>query len=254
MRDFIALFDSGIGGLSVLKSIQEDFKNEDIVYLADTLNCPYGIKSKEQVKEITLKNIEYLKNLGAKAIVIACNTATSTVIDEINNSNGFITGVIEPTAKFAYNTSKNKVIGVFATNLTVSSNIYNEYLKDATVLSEGCSDFVPLIENGEIESVEMKTAVLNHLKKVEGVDTLILGCTHFPFIEKLIKKESNIENLVSSGKPTTDVLKVYLTNNNKLSNKDSRRVIFLTTGNIDNAKKQIERFNFSFDEVKQVEI
>ena len=254
MRDFIALFDSGIGGLSVLKSVQEEFKYENIVYLADTLNCPYGIKTKEEVKQITLNNINYLKSLGAKAIVIACNTATSTVIKEIEESDGFLIGVIEPTAAYAYDISETKNIALFATALTVNSKIYESYLKDAKVLSENCSDFVSLIENGQLDTKEMYDAIKNHLKMVDGVDTLILGCTHFPFIEEQIKKFTNIKNFVGSGAPTTIILKKYLDAKNKQSNYETRKVVFLTTGDLNNAKKQIKGFNFSFDEIKQVEI
>ena len=103
MKDFIAVFDSGIGGLTVYNTLKEKFPKENIVYLADSKNCPYGIKTIEEINRLSVNNINYLKNLGAKIIVIACNTATSSVKKEIIESKGQIVGVIEPTANLAYN-------------------------------------------------------------------------------------------------------------------------------------------------------
>lgn len=254
MKDFIGVFDSGIGGLTVFKIIEENLKCENIVYLADTANCPYGEKSLEEVRKITLKNIEYLKNLGAKAIVIACNTATSSIIDMIDDSNGFLTGVIEPTAYEALKVSKSKRIGLFATNLTVSTKIYERYLTDATVYSEGCSDFVLPIENGDFHSEELQKMIRNHASHLELVDTLILGCTHFPHIKDEIEKVLPDVSIVESGKPTLEVLKKYLEKKNLLAVNNGRKLTFLTTGKIDNAKRQLDIFNNHFDEIKKIEI
>lgn len=252
MKDFVGIFDSGIGGLTVAEVIKDTLKDENIVYLADTLNCPYGIKTKEEIKKITLANIEYLKKLGAKAVVIACNTATSSIIEEIKSSNGYLIGVIEPTAKYALNTSKTKKIGLFATNLTVSSKAYDAYLKDATLYSEGCSDFVLPIENGDLHSENMRNLIKKHVNNLEKIDTLILGCTHFPYIKDEIQTFLPDVIMVDSGVATTTTLYNSLKNKNLLTKNENRKLIFLTTGNLKDVNKQLERLDYQFDEVKNV--
>lgn len=254
MKDFIAVFDSGIGGLTVYNTLKEKFPKENIVYLADSKNCPYGIKTIEEINRLSVNNINYLKNLGAKIIVIACNTATSSVKKEIIESKGQIVGVIEPTANLAYNTSKSKRIGLFATDLTVRTNAYNDYLQDAYVCSEGCSDFVLPIENGDLHSDNMKNLIKNHIDKLNDVDTLILGCTHFPYIKDEINKFIPNVILIESGEATYQVVYKYLLNNNKLSNNENRKLIFMTTGNLENVKQQLIRLNQDFDDIKVAEI
>lgn len=152
MNNFIGIFDSGIGGLSVLESIRELLPHENILYLADEKNCPYGTKSLEEVRKITLDNINYLKSKGAKIIVVACNTATSSIIDIVSKDDNSIIGVIEPTANAALKLTKNKKIGLFATNLTVKTKIYEQFLSGVMVKSEGCSDFVTSVETGDFNS------------------------------------------------------------------------------------------------------
>lgn len=254
MRDFVAIFDSGIGGLTVFNKVKELLPNENIVYLADTANCPYGIKTIEEINKITNNNINYLKSLGAKVIVIACNTATSSVLKEIDESNGYIQGVIEPTSNLAKHTTVTNKIGLFATNLTVSSKVYEKYLEDCEVYSEGCSDFVPLIESGDFSSPEMISLIKEHLNKIEGVDTLILGCTHFPYIKDEILKLKPSLKLVESGIPTTNEVIKYLLNNDNLSTNENPKYIFLTTSEVDKALKQLEILNVEFDEVKHINI
>ena len=255
MEDFIAIFDSGIGGLTVYSKIKELLPNENIVYLADTVNCPYGTKTIEEINKITNNNIKYLKGLGAKVVVIACNTATSSVLEEINASKGYIQGVIEPTAKLALNTTTNNKIGIFATNLTISSGVYETYLDKVTVFPEGCSDFVPVIEEGDFSSDKMKTMIKNHLTKVVGADTLILGCTHFPYIKESIKELSPNLKLVESGLPLANEVIKYLNDNNAINhNNQKAKHVFLTTSSIEKARKQLKILNVTFDEVNEVTI
>ena len=254
MDDFIGIFDSGIGGLTVYSKIVEAFKNENIVYLADTKNCPYGTKDLSLVREITLNNIEYLKNLGAKIIIIACNTATSSITDIIDNSNQYLLGVVEPTALYALEHSRTKRIGLLATNLTVSTKVYEKYLVGATVYSEGCSDFVIPIENGQFHSTLMKKMIQNHLQKLPEVDTLILGCTHFPYIKDEIQKNLPEAKIIESGDATVMQLKKYFEKANlKVKNK-ARKLVFLTTGDLESCFKQITRLNYQFDDIKKVKI
>ncbi len=254
MKDFIAVFDSGIGGLTVYNTLKEKFPMENIVYLADTLNCPYGTKSLEEINKISINNILYLKNLGAKLIIIACNTATSSVIKEIKDSEGYIVGVIEPTANLAYNLSKTKKIGLFATNLTVNTKAYDKYLKDAKISSVGCSDFVLPIENGDIHSDNMKKLIENHVNDLDDIDTLILGCTHFPYIKDEISKFLPNVKLVESGEATFNVSYEYLKDHRLLSNIKNRELRFLTTGNLDSVKIQLKRLNQKFDLVEEIKV
>lgn len=254
MKDFIGIFDSGIGGLTVYNTIKEKFPNENIVYLADTKNCPYGIKTLEEINNISVNNINYLKNLGAKAIVVACNTATSSITEEIKNSYGYIIGVIEPTANLAYESSVNKRIGVFATNLTIKTKAYDKYLKDAIVFGEGCSDFVLPIEAGQIHTNEMRNMIKNHVKALDNIDTLILGCTHFPYIKDEIAEILPNVSLIESGEATSKVLKCYLDEKNLNSNYKKRKLVFLTTNNKQDAIKQISRLEQDFDIIDEVMI
>ena len=254
MKDFIGIFDSGIGGLTVYNTIKENFPNENIVYLADTKNCPYGIKKIDEINKISVNNINYLKKLGSKVIVVACNTATSSITKEINDSNGYIVGVIEPTANLAYESSISKRIGVFATNLTVKTKVYDKYLKDAIVFSEGCSDFVLPIEEGKIHTDEMRNMIINHVKALDNVDTLILGCTHFPYIKGEISKIIPDVKLIESGEATSKVLFDYLEKNSLFSNYKNRELIFLTTNNKDDATKQLERLEQKFDVIGEVKV
>ena len=252
MKDFIGIFDSGIGGLTVYNTIKNKFPNENIVYLADTKNCPYGIKTLEEINRISVKNINYLKDLGAKAIVVACNTATSSISKEIKNSDGYIIGVIEPTANLAYNSSKSKKIGVFATNLTINTKAYDKYLKDAVVFGEGCSDFVLPIEEGRIHTEEMRNMIKKHVKSLDNVDTLILGCTHFPYIKEEIHEILPNVTLIESGEATSKVLYDYLKEHNLLEDVKNRELMFLTTSNKEDALKQLDRLNQMFDIIEEV--
>ena len=181
----IGVFDSGIGGLTVLYRLIQMFPNEDFVYVGDTLNLPYGTKSKEQLKKLVSNVSNYLYNLPVKSIVIACNTATTNSKHLKNTIDIPIIGVIEPTAKYALNISEN--ILVLATNVTIDSNEYqtiiNQNKKDpnSKQFYLKCSDFVDAIENNEINTPYSYKLVADKLKdlKNEKIDVIICGCTHF---------------------------------------------------------------------------
>lgn len=254
MKDFIGIFDSGIGGLSVYETIKNTLPNENLIYLADELNCPYGTKSKEEVKNITLKNIEYLKNLGAKIIVIACNTATLSIIDLIEQKQDNLIGVIKPTAYDALEKNCGK-IGLLATNLTVDTKIYDKYLGDYLVASEGCSDLVLRIENNDFDSEETRRLISSHLDKVKMADTIILGCTHFKFIKKTIQELLKNTIIIDSSIPTTkEVIRLLKTKNDLSICKEMGHTIYFTTGEVSKAIKQLENLKFTFDEIEHVNI
>ena len=195
MNKPIGVFDSGVGGLTVVKELMHFLPRESIVYFGDTARVPYGIKSKETVTKFSLENILFLLSKNVKFVVVACNTASSLALPALRR---FIKvpliGVISPGVKEAVSVTRNKKIGVIATRSTIKSNAYVEEIKkiDACikVFSAACPLFVPLAEEGWINSKvteEIARTYLASLKR-SGIDTLILGCTHYPLLKNIISR------------------------------------------------------------------
>jgi glutamate racemase len=191
----IGLFDSGIGGLTVLQKIIELLPKENTVYLGDTARAPYGTKSVETVLRYSCENSEFLVEKGVKLVVVACNTSTAIALDRLKSSLEVpVIGVIEPGVRKALEKSRNKKIGVIGTEATIQSGAYTTALRakdvKVEVYSRACPLFVPLVEEGWTgnDVVEMTVkAYLGSLKQ-SGIDTLILGCTHYPLLKKAIRK------------------------------------------------------------------
>lgn len=191
----IGVFDSGIGGLTVLQKIIETLPKENTVYLGDTARAPYGTKSVETVLRYSFENAEFLVQKGVKAVVVACNTSTAIALTRLRDNLSIpVIGVIEPGVRRAIESTKNSKIGVIGTEATIQSGAYTRALKEADagieVYSRACPLFVPLVEEGWTENgvVEMTVkAYLGSLKQ-SGIDTLILGCTHYPLLKKIIRK------------------------------------------------------------------
>ena len=193
---YIGVFDSGIGGLTVVQSIVETMPNENIIYFGDTAHVPYGTRSKEQIIEYVLSDVKFLSRFNIKAIVIACNTADSAARDKIEEKYSSIPvyGVVAPASKKAAELSKNKKIGVIATNATVNSGAYKKTIHSfdpsAQVISLACPLLVPLVEEGRFKKgdqviEEVLREYLTPLKE-QGIDTLVLGCTHYPLLYDII--------------------------------------------------------------------
>jgi len=189
----IGIFDSGVGGLTVAREIMRQIPNERLVYFGDTARVPYGNKSKETVTKFSKQIIRFLKTQNVKAIVVACNTASAYALDEIEKELDIpIIGVVKPGAKVAAEATRNKRVGVIATAGTIQSQIYTEYIQginqDIQVIGKACPLFVPLVEEGLLEDPvtdEIATRYLNELKDID-IDTLILGCTHYPLIRSTV--------------------------------------------------------------------
>lgn len=189
----IGIFDSGVGGLTVAREIMRQIPNERLVYFGDTARVPYGNKSKETITKYSKQIIRFLKTQNVKAIVVACNTASAYALDEIEKELDIpIIGVVKPGAKVAAETTRNKKVGVIATAGTIQSRIYAEYIegidRDIRVIGKACPLFVPLVEEGLLEDPvtdEIATRYLNELKDLD-IDTLILGCTHYPLIRSTL--------------------------------------------------------------------
>lgn len=214
----IGLFDSGIGGLTVVRAVSELLPNENIVYFGDTARVPYGSKSNDTVVEYSIQAANFLLRKNIKLLIVACNTASSVALNELKR---FLTipviGMIEPGAKMALRESKNGVIGVIGTRATINNKAYAHELKRLNpkikVHEKACPLFVPLAEEGWIDHKATEIIAKEYLSelKEKKIDSLILGCTHYPILRKVIQKivGKNVK-LIDSGSPSAHIVEEYL--------------------------------------------
>jgi len=221
----IGVFDSGIGGLTVVKELMRLLPNENIVYFGDTARVPYGTKSEKTIKEYSIQNTRFLLSQGVKAIVIACNTSSAIAIDDIQSiANVPVIGVINPGAKAAADSTIVKRIAVIGTTATIASKAYEKAIKqfdsDIEVYGKACPLFVPIVEEGWSNHKIAYLAAEEYLKELKkfSVDTLVLGCTHYPLLRDTIQKVigENVK-LIDSGVETAKVVKDILQENNLLN-------------------------------------
>jgi glutamate racemase len=214
----IGVFDSGIGGLTVLHQIIEALPNENTVYLGDTARSPYGTKSNETVLRYSFENSQFLVDKGVKLIVVACNTSTAIALETLQREFAIpVVGVIRPGVQRAIASTRNKKIGVIGTEATIQSGAYTRALKavDASVevYSRSCPLFVPLVEEGWTDNQVVEMTVKAYLEslKQSGIDTLILGCTHYPLLKKAIRKFlGGAVRLVDSARETATEVEAML--------------------------------------------
>lgn len=191
----IGVFDSGIGGLTVLKEILNELPLESTVYLGDTARVPYGVRSPETVTRYSFENTRFLSSRGIKMLVVACNTVSAVSLEAIKKSVAIpVIGVIEPGAKAAVNATKNKRVGVIGTSATIRSNSYTKAIQAADssvdVFPMPCPLFVPLVEEGWTDGPIVEMTAERYLGEVreKGIDTLVLGCTHYPLLKNVLSK------------------------------------------------------------------
>lgn len=189
----IGVFDSGVGGLTVVREIMRQIPNEKIVYFGDTARVPYGSKSRETVTRYSRQIVRFLQTKQVKAIVVACNTASAFALDELEKEIDIpIIGVVRPGAKVAAEATRNGRIGVIGTAGTVGSNIYSTYIQqikpEADVIGKACPLFVPLVEEGLWQDPVTDEIAMRYLSELIdiSIDTLILGCTHYPLIRSTV--------------------------------------------------------------------
>ncbi|MGN0107088.1 MAG: glutamate racemase [Hominilimicola sp.] len=214
----IGVFDSGLGGLTAVKQIMQELPNENIIYFGDTGRVPYGTRSRDTILKYTRGDIRFLKTFDVKIIVIACGTASSAALPMIKNEFDVpIVGVIDAAVYAAVRATKNKKIGVIGTSGTIKSGEYekqiSEYDSSMQVFAKACPMFVPLVENGYFDSPVTKLIVEEYLEEIraQGVDTLILGCTHYPLLEKVIHEYmGDGVTLINSGAEVAKYLKKKL--------------------------------------------
>jgi glutamate racemase len=211
----IGVFDSGIGGLTVVKRLASTLPRENIVYFGDTARVPYGSKSNSTVIEYAIQDARFLMNKNVKAIVVACNTVSSVAMGELAKTfNVPIIGMIEPGANFAISHTKNGRIGVIGTRATINNQAYSQAIKrldsKIEVYEKACPLFVPLAEEGWIKEKATYEIAEYYLKELResDIDTLVLGCTHYPILAEVIQDVigKNV-TLVDSGIASAEVVK-----------------------------------------------
>lgn len=259
----IGVFDSGVGGLTVARAIIDQLPNESILYLGDTANSPYGTKSISEVRSLALGVMDQLVDYGVKMLVIACNSASSAVLrdarERYTEGHGIpVVEVIQPAVRKAVATSKSGRVGVIGTNATIGSRSYEDAFAaalDLQVSTAACPDFVEYVERGETSGEALLETARKYLEplKQNDIDTLVLGCTHYPLLSAAISYVmGDGVNLVSSAEETArDVFRV-LTQHDLLATADSiPKHRFLATG--DSAEFEILARRFLGPEVVNVE-
>lgn len=214
MGQAIGIFDSGLGGLTVLKTLAKKFPHESFCYLGDIARLPYGNKSPETIRKYGLQIFEYLKKQNVKAIIIACNSASSVFMEDHEYSGIPVFNVITPGTLAAIAKTKNSKIGVLGTSATIRSGAYTSCIKSFSpqceVTAQASPLLVPLVEEGWSDDEVTKLVLKKYLApfKEAGVDTLILGCTHYPVLKKVIQElTQNQVELIESGEVLAQTLK-----------------------------------------------
>ncbi len=253
MKDKIVVFDSGLGGLNIYKTLKEKYPNENYIYLADELYLPYGTKSIDFLKERIGKIIEHFKE--AKAIIIACNTASSIYsLLDLNYPNVF--EIIEVTSIYTNQISKNKNIGIIATNLTIELGKYHEYLTKLKLhpFSLKYSELVEIIESkNNYHEKEYQNILDTSLKeklayfKDKNIDTLICGCTHFGYLIEEYKKYLGNINYIVSDEAVVNYVKKHI----ELNSKEKGTSIVYTTGDVLEFQEKLKLYSYQED-VKKI--
>lgn len=190
----IGIFDSGIGGVTILKEIVALLPCENVIYIADDKNCPYGIKTKEEIINLSIKNTEALINLGAKAIVVACNTATMAAVSTLREKFDIPFIAIEPAIKPASSATKSGVVGILATKSSIESEqlkaLCKKYAKDKVIVTQAGVGLVQFVEDDKQNSHEAYQLLESYIQPMieKKIDHLVLGCTHYPFFHKSLNK------------------------------------------------------------------
>ncbi len=245
----IGVFDSGIGGLTVVKEIRKKLPKEDIIYLGDTARLPYGTKSFDAIIQFSRENTKFLIARGVKFIVIACYSSTSVALEILQKEFKIpIIGVIKPGVKKAIELTKNKKIGVIGTTLTIQSGSYErafqEFSTDIEVIGRPCPLFVPLVEEGFIDHPVAEMVAREYLEplKKDQIDTLLLGCTHFPILIKVIKKVLGNINYVDASQELGRELAYVLAEKDLLNPSGEGNITVYLTDFSMNFKEIAERF------------
>lgn len=232
----IGVFDSGLGGLTAVRALRRLLPGEDLVYFGDTARVPYGGRSRETILKYARQDVAFLRSFDLKAILIACGTVTTTSLDILQAENDLpILGVVEPSCQEALNATRNRRIGMAATLASVRSGAYERTLKalcpEVSVVCQPCPLFVPLVENGRFRTgdVVIETIAREYMVPLQEarVDTLILGCTHYPLLRDVIGSILGADvTLVDSGEASAKALRQMLAEQELLSNRQQGETRF----------------------------
>ena len=259
----IGVFDSGIGGLTVLKEILSELPLESTVYLGDTARVPYGIRSPETVTRYSFENTRFLSSRGIKMLVVACNTVSAVSLDAIKRSLAIpVVGVIEPGAKAAVKATRSKKVGVIGTSATIRSSSYTKAIRAADpsveVFALPCPLFVPLVEEGWTDGPIVEMTAERYLRAVreKGVDTLVLGCTHYPLLKSVLSAVMGREvRLIDSAIETAGEIKKTLGGMSLLNTTGGASQEFYVTDSADKFIEVGERFlGRKIDFIKKIEL
>ncbi len=233
----IAFFDSGLGGLTVLQKLRELLPNEKFIYFGDTKNVPYGNKTKEELLGFSKNILKFFEEKGCKAVVMACNTTSSTIYEDIKDSYNFkIYPIVQSVAKILsqYNIER---LGVFATKATVNSGVYEKeiakYNKKISVYSQFCPQWVSIVENNELKNEQSYEIIKNDLDKMmtNNPQKIVLGCTHYPFLLGILSKFQDKDIFVDPAIPFAKFIKDDLIKNNLLSDANIANDEFYVSSN-----------------------
>lgn len=255
----IGVFDSGVGGLTVLNELISRLPFENFIYIGDTKNSPYGEKDNDTIASYVSNIVKYFENKGVKQVVIACNTATVNSSHLINETNLDIIGVVQPTALKAINTTMTKRVLILATSATIRNGIYQKLLSEQKInaFAVACPKFVPLIEKNMLNTPESFAVVKEVCEPYKDlkIDTVVMGCTHYGLLANEIRQVMGNVNIITSGEATYYVVKDRLKKRNLLNNSQKHGEIkLLTTGSVEVFKKSIGWFKNRIDALEHVSL
>ncbi len=238
----IGVFDSGLGGLTAVRELIQILPGENIVYFGDTARVPYGTRSRDTIRTFAVQDLRFLLEQDLKAVLVACGTVSSVALPELQQMTEIpVIGVVQPTASAACNATKNKKIGILGTSATVKSGSYQSAIAaidpEITVTATPCPLFVPLVENGYLEGPITKLAAQEYIKPLQdaGVDTVILGCTHYPLLKPVLSKLfGDSVTLIDSGREAALALAQVLRETGQLSEKPEGKRRYFVSDEVSN--------------------
>ena len=248
----IGVFDSGFGGLTAARQLRRIMPSENIIYFGDTARVPYGGRSRATLLKYARQDVHFLREFDLKAVVIACGTVSSNCLTELQQENDLpIIGVVEPAVEAAVRATKNGRIGMVATRASVSSGAYERYLQsiapDVQMFSKACPLFVPLVEEGRcgVGDIVIEAVAEDYLRELreKDIDTLVLGCTHYPLIAEVIQKIIGSEvTLIDAGAESARATRALLTKRGQLADREQGESRYFTSDQVDGFERLASLF------------
>lgn len=253
MQRKIGVIDSGIGGLTVVKALQEILPNEELVYFGDNKNCPYGNRSKEEIKHLTKDILRFMEQREVKVVALACNTI-STVFDALDQFSFPIIDIITPTIEDLKNMDVDN-LGIIGTEATIKSNTYQKLLNNDNyeIITEPSKDLASIIDRGLFDSQEIRDTIQSHMdnmNKIEDIDNVVLACTHFPIVEDIFKAFYPQIKYINPGFKQAEAIKAYLSKNKLLNLQGNGSIEIMTSGHMEIYKKVVEKLGIR--NIKQI--